>query len=161
MVDYRKLKFNSDLSAMTDDDYRAWQQAFAKADADNDALWRAALKKHQALCQSVLELYGARSRQFAYFKREVPNKPTSHRNEATKLRRNYEAELGRRQKREYERDRRRRAEETAELLENIGYEEDVHFRKSNAITFAKQNLTATPDGRRVPMLPDKTQGDER
>lgn len=153
MVDYIKFKLRENLKRLNERDIQALREQIDVVDVENKRRFEAALAKHVELVRLAADVYGKRSRQTAYIAREKPAGPPLLKAERRKLERRWQSELERRQRLEYERERRQRSKHLTEILEDIGYQQEVHFRKSNAISFAKRNLMKTEEGRLVPMLP--------
>lgn len=153
MVDYIKVKVRENLKQMNERDIQALREQIDAVDVENRRRFEDALAKHGELVRLAAEVYGKRSRQTAYIAREKPARPPSLKAERRTLERRWQSELERRQRLERQRERRQRSQYLTEILEDIGYQQDVHFRKSNAISFAKKNLVKTEEGELVPMLP--------
>lgn len=161
---YRYLTQRPQWGTVNDLQFQAMIRQLQDQDASNLEIYRKELAIYQQIMALVDSLYSSRSSVPKYMRRQKPAAPILSKSQIGKLASRWRRELNERELRQmaeeqaegrrlYEQNLRRRRKEETEVLAQVGFIEGEHFHEGNAITFAKRNLTTTPEGQRVPMLP--------
>ncbi len=147
MPEYKQVKYQGELSALQDDDFRGKvEQAFKEADRLNIEILNTALEKQHALIALAIEIYGSKHNVVKYLRSKPVERPKSMIKAFQKLMREFDVWRAAERQREQNRAYQRRRKETVKTLVSLGYVAGEHFSPSRAITFAKQHLVEIAPG---------------
>lgn len=155
MPDYKIPKYAGSWDNFNADDF---EHSITIVTQSNRAEYELCLELHKELIKDTEILYGKNSKQVKYIRKAVPAKPPNLFRKILKPTMN---KFRAWEEKQIEKDKRRdysaRRAAAQELLSQFGFEPDVHYRATRAITFANKVLSKTPDGNYVIALPS---GDE-
>jgi hypothetical protein len=148
-MNYKIPEFSGDWGDFSEE---AFRQLVNRAHRENQAAYRSAIKLHRELVKIAASLYGSKSRQLAYLRREDPEAPPDLVKKAWKPTiRKYEKWLEAEEKRAKGRDYRKRVKQSNELLQEHGYQPRQHYKPSSAISFANEVIVYDEAGNPLPI----------
>jgi hypothetical protein len=141
MPEYKYLKYRNDLGLLRDLTYRAKVELeFIQADRANNELYNSLIEKHRQLVALAVDVYGAKSNQVQYIKKNTPEKPKSNAKSFQDVMRRYaqweEDERKRAKGREYYQNRKQKTDAIITQLETRGFALGVDFTRDSALSFA-------------------------
>lgn len=135
-MNYTIPKFDGDWSRF---DLRKFNAEINRAHQENHKLYQTAVKLHCEIIKNASNLWGSKSRQLAYLRREAPESPPDLIKKAyNPIIKKYKKWLEAEEKKAKSRDYRQRVKQNIQLLEELGYEPGQHFKSSSAISFARE-----------------------
>ncbi len=146
MPDYIKWKMTGHISQLSTQEARDFiKRKFDEVDAHNQQLYNALVEKDSKIGALLIEVYGERSKQYAYWRKQIVPKPKTHHRVYKKLLQDYWKWQEAEDRREKQRGYYRRRNEARALLEANGYVYGEHFG-GNAISFAREVLIEVEPG---------------
>lgn len=148
-MNYTIPQFKGDWSRF---DLRKFNAEINSAHQENHKLYQTAVKLHREIIKNANSLWGSKSRQLAYLRREAPEAPPDLIKKAyNPTIKKYKKYLEAEEKKAKSRDYRQRVKDKIELLEELGYEAGQHFKRSSAISFAREVVLYDDDGNPIPV----------